>query len=185
MHTEALMQIAVELNRSEVLWGVGGSTLLSEYGLVGNPADLDLIIDYQNKDKALMILDRFAVRVDTKSKRPFKTACFEKYRLGETFIDVMADFAIGHEKGIYKMPFDSRSITKTIRIGEVPVPFTSLEDWYILYQLIPNKGDKTNLIELYWKEHGLGFPMILERALKHPLPDSIQKRCIHILLQTR
>lgn len=81
----------------------------------------------------------------------------------------MGGFGIQHIDGIYKLSFDKKSIVAYKKINGVDIPLCSLEDWYVLYWLIPNKQEKALLIENYLRANGLMYPHLLETALKQPL----------------
>lgn len=48
----------------------------------------------------------------------------------------------------------------------VPIHFTSLEDGYVLYRLLPNGEEKAKRIATYFHRYGIKKPMLLQRALK-------------------
>ena len=43
---------------------------------------------------------------------------------------------------LFKYTFDQSSISEIKIINGVNIPLTSLEDWYVIYQLIPNREIK-------------------------------------------
>lgn len=51
----------------------------------------------------------------------------------------MSGFVVNHNTGIYNYIFDYDSITEFKVINGISIPLTSLEDWYVMYQLIPNR----------------------------------------------
>ncbi|MGL5243797.1 MAG: hypothetical protein ACRC7R_01290, partial [Sarcina sp.] len=101
--------------------------------------------------------------------------------INELDVDVMCGFAVNHTNGTFNYVFDSNSISEFKVINEVKIPFTSLEDWYVLYQLIPNREVKVKIIEKYLLSNGIKKPMLLERALEGCLPIDIRKRVCNIL----
>ena len=61
----------------------------------------------------------------------------------------MSGFDVNHNNGVFEYIFDNNSISDFKIINGVNIPFTSLEDWYVIYQLIPKREAKVNLIEKY------------------------------------
>jgi hypothetical protein len=43
MNTELIKKIAIELNKLNCTWAIGGSVLLSNYGLIKKPKDIFLM----------------------------------------------------------------------------------------------------------------------------------------------
>lgn len=168
-----IKKLAVELNKTNILWGLGGSSMLSHYQIIDVVNDIDILIDEQGAEEVESILSAIAKKEKAISKEPFATKHFQKYNDGNTSIDVMGCFQIHHEKGLYTMNFDQASITSKMLIDDIHVPLSSLEDWYILYSLIPGKQNKADLIDAYWKENGIRNPNLLKRALHNPLPGHI------------
>ncbi|MCF6411256.1 nucleotidyltransferase family protein [Pseudalkalibacillus salsuginis] len=180
MQKFVIERVANALNKEGIFWGIGGSHVLYKNGLGIQPNDIDLMIRIEDAKKAIDVMDRIAEEVPTERKAPFKTKSFKTYQMGSTSVDFMAGFALENDSGIYELILDQQSIT----YDHFHTPYTSLEDWFILYQLIPKKGEKADLIESYWKEYGVESPFLLERAFNQPLPERVKKR-IHKCLSLK
>ncbi|WP_408009379.1 hypothetical protein ACJROX_03415 [Pseudalkalibacillus sp. A8] len=172
MQKFVLERVANALNKEGIFWGIGGSHVLYKNGLDIHPNDIDLMIRMEDGKKAMNVMDRMAEEVPAERKAPFKTKSFKTYQMGSTSVDFMAGFALENDSGIYELILDLKGITYDHR----HIPYTSLEDWFILYQLIPKKGEKADLIESYWKENGVEYPLLLERGLNQPLPGTVKQR---------
>ena len=83
--------------------------------------------------------------------------------------------------GLFQFPFDELSISEFININGVMLPFTALEDWYVLYQLIPNRQVKVQMIEEYLKNHGVKKPLLLKRILETELPEEVRGKIENLL----
>lgn len=94
----------------------------------------------------------------------------------------MSGFAIEHDQGIYTFLLDEHATMESVRKDGRVIPYTSLEDWYVLYQLIPNKGRKADLIESYWLTNGIDQPELLSRAANQPLPSEVRSRINRFIL---
>ncbi|WP_179298618.1 hypothetical protein [Evansella halocellulosilytica] len=51
----------------------------------------------------------------------------------------------------------------------------------MLYQLIPNKQDKAQLIEKHFMTYGVDHPKLLERSVKQPLPFEVKDSVLKLL----
>jgi hypothetical protein len=93
----------------------------------------------------------------------------------------MGGFAIEHNEGVYKLSFKEESIVAHKKINGEDIPLCALEDWYILYWLIPNKQEKAVLIENHLRTTGVKHSRLLEEALRQPLPFEVKERVIKLL----
>ncbi|MFS0821425.1 hypothetical protein [Bacillus sp. 1P02SD] len=174
---ETLREIAATVDDRKIVWGVGGSLLLSFYGLVQHPNDIDLLVNEEDAVWFNKKLEVLGTPIEAKSLHPFRTRHFAKFRVGRFNIDSMGGFAIEHEEGVYRLPFDENSL-----VGRVDgIPLSSLEDWFVLYLFIPNRQDKATRIEEHFKKNGVEHPWLLARALNQPLPHEIREKIEKIL----
>ncbi|PKR78468.1 hypothetical protein CEY16_01545 [Halalkalibacillus sediminis] len=173
---KTLAFIGDKLNDKNITWGVGGSLLLSFYEIIDNPNDIDILVDERDAPKVNEIISSAGKKKEALSTAPFRTLYFSKFRLFDNDIDVMGGFAIQHEKGIYKIRMQKESIVDYKKINGIEVPLCSLEDWYILYWLIPNKKEKALLIERYLKTNGVENPELLRKGMEQSLPLIVKER---------
>lgn len=171
-----LADIGEKFNASNILWGVGGSIMLNSYGLIDEPRDIDIIVDLKDADRADRILKKLGEKKEGKENSSYSTKYFYEYIVEGIHIDLMGAFAIKHSEGVYQYPFDRESITKTQEIQGVEIPFTSLEDWYIIYQLIPGRESKVNLIKKYLHSNGSENLKLFKRALEGNLNLKVRNR---------
>jgi len=177
---ERLSQIGKKLNENQILWAVGASILLYQHGLVEAPNDIDIFVSLQDIDKADRILQSMGQKKAREKTDDYETQYFYEYRIQSIDLDVMAGLAIRHESGIFEYIFDQQSITQTFVINGVEIPFTSLEDWYVVYQLIPGREGKVDMIEDYLAAKGIQNPDLLKRALTGNLPKSIRDKILRL-----
>ncbi|MBB6452654.1 hypothetical protein HNQ94_001100 [Salirhabdus euzebyi] len=178
-----LATIGSLFEKKNIIWGLGGSLLLHFHDIVDNPNDIDLLVAERDFPYLHDLMSKNAVQIDTKSKKPFCSTYFQKYHMDTTDVDMMGTFAIEHELGIYKLELDVNSITEYVQVKGVCIPLTSLEDWFILYQLIPNKRNKAEQLEDYFCANGVKYPKLLEKALQQPLPFSIKERVENLIIK--
>ncbi len=173
---ETLCRIAQKLNSVKVCWGVGASFMLKQHGLIENPNDLDLMVSVGDTEQADQILTSMGKRLESVRKPCYSTLFFYEYQIDGVEIDLMAGFGVFHAAGHYEYQFDPQSIVERKVIIGVEIPFTALEDWYILYQLMPNREPKVKAIEDYWSSNGIQHPNLLKLALAGNLPENVLHR---------
>ncbi len=171
-----LSYIGEKLNNSNIVWGVGASILLNKFGLINKPNDIDIFVDIKDINKADEILKEIGEKKTYEKTAIYSTKYFYEYRINKIDVDVMAGFAINHNCGVFEYIFDKKSISDIKKYNGVNIPFTSLEDWYIIYQLIPNREQKVKMIEDYLLSNGIKEPYLLERALDGNLPTEVRKK---------
>lgn len=176
-----LSYIAEKLNEEGVVWGVGASILLHHYGLIDKPNDIDILVDLKDIEKADAILKSIGEKKKWEKTASYSTKYFYEYVVNGFDVDVMSGLKINHSKGIFEYTFDNNSISKLKCINAVAIPLTSLEDWYVIYQLIPNREAKVRLIENYLLLNGISNPTLLEKSLGGCLPKHIRTKIQEIL----
>lgn len=176
-----LSYIGKELNKANIVWGVGASILLNQYGLVNKPNDIDIFVALKDIGKADEILKGLGKKKSYEKTDTYSTEYFYEYVINGIDVDVMAGFAVNHNSGVFDYIFDTSSICETKRINEVDIPFTSLEDWYVIYQLIPGREKKVKIIEHYLLVNGIKKPFLLERALMGNLPLEVKENVERLL----
>lgn len=178
---DTLSYIGEKLNASNIKWGVGASILLHQFGLIDKPNDIDIFIDIQDIEQADEILKGIGKKKVYKETSVYSTKFFYEYKINTIDVDVMSGFAVNHDSGVFKYIFDHHSISVLKEINGVAIPFTSLEDWYVIYQLIPDREAKVKLIENYLLLNGIENPFLLERILEENLPNKVKNRVKNIL----
>jgi hypothetical protein len=183
---DTLVEMARALNQAGAHWGVGASVLLYYCGLVDTPHDIDIMTDETDADMVATILDRMGNETPGDPGRSlYSTSRFLEYAVDGTDVDVMAGLAIRHTDGTYVLPFEDRSVTMTRTENGVTIPLMSLEDWYVLYQLIPGREAKVKLIEDHMLSTGIADLSVLKRALARDLPPHVRARIERLVTSCR
>lgn len=160
---KVLIQISKALNNSDILWSVGASLLLNRYGLVDNPTDIDittLASDIHQIDK---ILSSIGQKQAESTSDIYLTDYFYEYVIDGVNVDVMAGLKIRSGNSVFTYDFDKESVPHCFEINNVKIPFSTLEEWSILYQLMPQREAKVKLINGYFNKYGIQYPHLLER----------------------
>ena len=176
MDLSKIALIADQINKLGITWAIGASVMLYFLGLEDEPNDLDILVHESDAKQLDELLKNMGARKDKKYKETFATKYFYSYNVEGIKIDLMGGFIINHTDGEYKLTFDSETIVEFKIINGIKIPLSSLEDWYVIYQLIPNRERRTQAIEKYLLENKVKNPYLLERALERDLPDLVKKR---------
>lgn len=176
MLTESLSYIAEKFNESGIIWAVGGSLLLNYYGLALNPKDIDILVDIKDVKVADSILKSIGKKKVSEKKNEYSTLYFYEYVINEEDVHLMAGITVNHKEGSFKYIFNNSSITKKEKINGHVIPMTPLEDWLVLYDLVPMESEKVKLIEDHIKENGIKNLASFKTALKGNLPYEVKKR---------
>ncbi|TAH63095.1 MAG: hypothetical protein EWM50_03915 [Gottschalkiaceae bacterium] len=180
-----LSQIGQSFNEEHIFWGVGASIMLNHYGLADKPNDIDILVGIDDIKKVDAILKSVGEKKIYEKTDTYSTEYFYEYVINDFDVDVMAGFKINYCDGIFEYIFDKDSISEMKIINGVQIPLTSLEDWYVIYQLIPNREAKVEIIENYLLLNGIKNPNLLERLLKANLPKRVRENIIKILSNRR
>ena len=176
-----LRYIGKKLNEEGIVWGVGASILLNHYGLIDKPNDIDILVDLKDIEKADKVLKSIGERIVWEKTDTYSTKYFYEYIVNGVDVDVMAGLSINYDNGTFKYIFDQSSISEIKIINGVDIPLTSLEDWYVIYQLIPNREVKVGMIENYLLSNGIKKPNLLERTLKGSIPNEVRNNIQRLL----
>ncbi len=172
---DALARITRALNESGSTWAVGASLLLRQYALADHPNDIDIIVRTEHAEAAALLLGGMGNAVPAEQSALFDTRIIRKFHVGGVGVDLMAGFRIRHPEGIYEYDFSEASVSERRMIEGEAVPFAALEDWFVLYLLMPEKADKAARIEAHLLKHG-ARTVFLERALSGCLPEAVRRR---------
>lgn len=176
-----LSYIGEKFNEERIVWGVGASILLNHYGLIDKPNDIDILVDLNDIEKADIVLKSIGEKMVWEKADIYSTKFFYEYVVNGFEVDVMAGLSINYDNGIFKYIFDQSSISEIKIINGVNIPLTSLEDWYVIYQLIPNREIKVSMIENYLLSNGIKKPNLLERALRGHLSNEVRDNIQRLL----
>lgn len=179
---DILSYIGEKLNNENIVWGVGASVLLNYYGLIeSKPNDIDILVDIKDIHKVEGVFNKIGKKKEQEETTIYSTRYFYEYIVKEIDIDIMAGLVINHITGKFEYNFDENSIVELQKIKGVDIPFNTLEDWYVIYQLIPNRESRVKRIEDYLISKKIKNPLVLEWALENDMPIEIANRIKSIL----
>ncbi|RCW40120.1 MULTISPECIES: hypothetical protein [unclassified Halanaerobium] len=176
MLKKVLSELAVKLNKKNIRWGVGASVMLNYYGLVDSPNDIDIIVSSDDSSKADKILRSTGEKNFSSDLEIYKSDFFANYSVNGVEVDLIAGFSIKQNSSYFKYDFDKNSITEMWNLESVEIPVAAIEDWYILYQLMPNREEKVMLIEDYFLQEGSCRVDLLQKNILKLKNDKASKR---------
>jgi hypothetical protein len=188
---EVLVKIAKKLNKADITWALGGSVMLKLRGLPVKPNDIDLLVSLEDVEKADRVIQNLCQSRQNNSHKKdenYATQFFCQYKVDGIDLDLMAGFTLKlkekGEKKIFKYRFNETSIVKNIKHNDAKIPLSSIEDWYVLYNLMPGKQNKVQLIEKYFKENGIQYPDILKGYQKENISTKLNHKINSVLNYT-
>lgn len=183
---QSLLKIANELNQHNIHWALGGSMMLLYHGLAEDAHDIDLMVTVDDFLIASSVLLSLGIKLKKRVEISplYQTENFAEYKIDGYDVDLMAGLQISHKNGIYRYCFDELSVTDSKWHDGVKINYASLEDWYVLYLLMPHRSIKVQKIEHHLIKIQIKHPLLLERALRGNLPEPVKNRVEGILYQT-
>lgn len=167
-----LYKIAKELNENKVTWALGASMLLYYKGIKTRPNDIDLIIDTKDVEKADRILCRMGTKLPANPHLDYGTRYFYEYVIDRVDIDVMSGFIIKRKDKAYEYKIRPDSFDK-FDIRDTACYLCPIEDWYVLYCLMPDREEKVRMLEQYFSKT-LPDEKNLEYWLSEDIPDEVK-----------
>ncbi|SHJ15263.1 hypothetical protein SAMN02745751_01856 [Dethiosulfatibacter aminovorans DSM 17477] len=174
-----LDKLSLEFDRANVKYGIGASLLLKTWGLSEFANDIDIIISYEDREKAIRVLDELGVEKSEKNLELYSTELFKTYNVDGINIDIMSNFTIKTDEGSYTYPFDDDRITGMKVLQCENIPTMSLENWLVAYDLIKRKV-KAEKIKNHLVQNGFNR-RIIEDALEKELNKDTRKMLAELL----
>jgi DNA-3-methyladenine glycosylase I len=169
-----LFKAGQALKDAGVLFGIGGSAMMYFYGLAEDFRDIDLVVALPDAGKAEEVFLRLGVSCPAKNSDVFVTDVFRSFLVDGIGIDLMAGLAIRHEEGVFRYPFDASSLPRSFPVMGALLPFCALEEWCVLYDLMPGKENKAEKIRRHFIRAGARYPALLIRMLEAGVPQRVR-----------
>lgn len=147
---DSLLKIADIFNQHNVTWALGASMLLHYKGLVSKPNDIDIIVSLDDVELADTLLNGIGVKRPDNPDKHYKTKHFLEYVIDDIDVDIMAGFIINYNGHSYEYELSPETF-ENIYIENVLINLCPIEDWYVLYSLMPNRQAKIDIIQHYLK----------------------------------
>ena len=176
-----LLKITKRLNQENILWGVGDSMLLWCYELLEENDKISIIIAERDIGKVDTLLSDLGTRMQEEETCFYDSVFFQQYHIEGITVDVISGIIIYSHERVYRYSFDEKSIPHYTRIGGEKIPLTTLEEWYVLYSIMPQCEGRAKLIERFFDDIGIIYPEVLKRMLKDELSKQVMKKCSYML----
>ena len=178
---DVLKRVNDELNRNNIVFATGGSSLLSNYNLLKEPKDIDIVISGSEVKKVKEVISKFGIKEEVEWKSKFKTTDFFAYNIDGITVEFMADFGVElSNKFIYRLNLINENIKRCYLEGTY-INYCLLEDWYVAYLAIGDPKNRSKIIEEYFEKYGIERKDILERYLNQNLTSDIKEKIKFVL----
>lgn len=176
----ALCKIAKLLSEKEVFWAVGGATLLRLRGVADDSPRISLIISTEDMRTVDELFCSIGQAYPRELSPNFASRFFCRYTIDGQEVDVVSGLTL-HYKGFFlTYPFRRDSIVSMQRLADdVYVPLMALEDWYVLFQMMPHCDGQVQAIERYFASVGLQFPERFDVMRQRSLPPAVIASILH------
>ena len=146
-----IQKVGKALKTAGVRFCIGGSAMLFRNGLVEQFNDIDLLVEPADADKAEAVLLCLGRQEDAKSSTAFATDIFRSYFVDGVGVDMMAGLKIRCGEQLYSHQLTEASYADRWPVWGEILPFSALEEWCVLYHLMPGKAHKADLIKAHLK----------------------------------
>lgn len=170
---KVLANIARLFSEEKVLWALGGSTLLYMHKIVEHTDRIKLIITPEGAAAADAILSRIGEKHPRVPSRHYATQFFSEYTIEGQTVFIISGMTLHYKGFLYSYPFGRESIVAMLPLDGIYIPATAIEDWYVLYQMMPNREQRVASIEKHFATHGLMHPERFEALRHQPIPPVV------------
>lgn len=173
MVRDILKRIATYFDNNHISYGLGGSGVLVAYDILEEMHDIDIVVTLEDIQRAKEILDDIGVlKQSGKNCIVMQEHCYV-YEIDGVEVELMANIHIRHDEGLYELPFSRMRVTYRMCIDDLMIPVMSLEDWFVIYNLI-GRMDRVNQIEEWFLENGITHGSYLIKAIQANIPRQLK-----------
>lgn len=166
---QVLEKVVACLQHERIHFGIGGSLLLAHHGLPVTARDIDLVVALADAERAVLLLSEMGTVLEQDETSLYATEVFQEFIIEGIDIDLMSGLQVRHDEGVFVYPFAEQTINET------GLPFMSLVDWYVIYQLIPGREQKVTMIEDVFTKQEVDRER-LEQLRRRVLPKAVRNR---------
>lgn len=168
-----LCRIATQFSEAEVLWALGGPMLLSQEGIIEKCEIIDLLLDPQDIAKADEILTAMGEKLPRVPIPIYVSQFFHTYIVGDVYVNLISGLTLHRNGFLFRYPFDRNAIVSMQPLQNVYIPCTAPEDWWVLYQLMPDREAYFEALDKFLSSRGPRYPERFEVLRRQPLPPAI------------
>ena len=167
-----IKKLAAEFNKSNIVWGIGGSYLLKRYGINSDLNDIDILISEESIDKVVDIMNRISVKQEIIDDEHFHSTFYSVYQINGINVNVISNLSYNFDED-FSYVFNQEDINVHENNGNDRINYCHLMDWYIIYKEINMKAISSS-IETYYKNGGF-----IDNSRFHKKFDLINLNLLH------
>jgi len=181
---DVLVKVTRIFDKENITWGLGASGILFYHGIVDQVNDIDIVVLPDHVEQAEALVLTIGKKVDTPPSSFYDNEYFGEFIVDGVELDIMSNMTIINHGIKFLYEFTKASVVHYMKIQDVNVPISSLEEWYFLYHIIPNKDKKIKILDDYYKDHDFEFPekLIPYKGLLDHFDDKIKEALCQIVL---
>jgi|LGVE01.1.fsa_nt_gb hypothetical protein len=147
-----IKKLAKEFNKSNIVWGIGGSYLLKRYGINIDSNEIDILISEDSIDDVVEIMNSISAKQEFEDDEHFHSTFYAVYQINGININVISNLSYEYEED-FSYVFNQEDINVHEVEDNERINYCHLMDWYIIYKEIKMKTI-SSLIETYYKNGG-------------------------------
>lgn len=147
---KGLAMIASNLNKLNIKWSLGASMLLYLEGICDTVDDIDIIVEESDFNQLQLFLQDYKY-IYSEPNELYLTDHFYSLQSNEIDVDIMINFKVKSDNGIYKYPFH---IEKEITLLNEKIYLSSVKEWYKAYKAM-NRTNKIKMLEHFFNKGGI------------------------------
>lgn len=164
-----VLHIMVDLfDEHNIPYAIGGSLLLYQKGLDVEVHDIDILLEDISYAFVKNLLKNEQLTEKTFPHPTYPTEHFLELVMDGIEVDLMFSFSIRYQDEVFSFPLEK----ELLYFQEKPMSFSRIEDWYVMYQLMPKRETKVEMIENYFHKNSPD-KFYIDLLLQRKYPDSI------------
>lgn len=180
---KALEKITKEFEKNNISWGLGASGLLSFYGIVEEPNDIDIMVSVLDVEEANRVLAEIGEKKNLDDYEIYSDY-YDIYTVDGVSVDLIAGFTINSDNFQYKFYFSEDLIVEHRPMLSANVPLLYLRDWYFMYILMGDPKGRTKLMEEYFLRKNY-LEDEFKKFLEYNLTDNQKHQIITLMYNLR
>jgi len=173
---EVLQKLVTLFDNHDVPYAIGGSLLLYQKGLDVEVHDIDILLEDISYPIVKSLLKNEQVTEKTIPHPTYPTAHFMELVMDGIEVDLMFSFSIRYQNEIFSFPLEKEQHT----FQDKPMSFSRIEDWYVMYQLMPGRENKAAMIEQQFLKNPPDtnyLQLLMERKYPQFILQNLRKWC--------
>lgn len=150
---ELLKKIALQFEKADITWALGGSMMLYFKGIVPVFQDIDLMVADADAQTVQSILCSMGQMQPQTPNPKFRSKAFMEFVIDSVDVDVIAGFAIVSGDSVVDCSLQKEQIAERMPLGEACIPLQSPALWCRYYRLM-DRNEKAQMIEQALSDSG-------------------------------